>query len=379
MPRAVLFVLALVGCTFDHGLLPDAGVGSGSDASDGPKPGGPKVRQLDIDDTRVIGGPHAAFPLLVAITAPWLRTTASGGDVARTDGFDIWFSPDQAGNTKLPHELELYSPDAGTLIAWVRMPMLATDSVLYLHYGDPALSADPQNVPVVWSANFEAVFHLDAIADAAAKNTQLGSATSGAVTGAIDVAQLFDGADDNVDMGSATAIDDIFVDGGTVEAWFFAETFGEDVHGRIFDKGHTLGWSLWVNNNERAASLGFLHGTATATAGWGFWNTGTNSITLNAWHHVAVIYNKDSIANDAVFYIDGALATSVRIDTPSGSMLSDAANGLRAGNRAQLDRAFDGMLDELRLSSVVRSAGWIATGYQNQLQPATFVTVGPPL
>jgi biopolymer transport protein ExbB len=378
MPRAVLFVLALASCTFDHRVVAGDGGGSGAiDAPDATASGGAKVRMLDIDDARVIGGPHAAFPLLVSITAPWLRTTDKGGDVARMDGFDIWFSPDQAGVTKLPHEVELYSPDAGTLIAWVRMPMLAADSVVYLNYGNPALSADPQNVPAVWSSGFEAVFHLDAITDAAGKAAQIGSATSGTVAGAIDVAQLFDGADNNVDMGSATAVDDIFVDGGTAEAWFFAETFGEDVHGRIFDKGHTLGWSLWVNNNERASSLGFLHGTP--NGGWGFWNTASNSITLNQWHHVALVYNQDSVANAPVFYVDGALATSATIDAPSTTMVSDAAQSLRAGNRAQLDRGFDGMLDELRLSSVARDAGWIATEFRNQQEPAAFFTIGPPL
>jgi hypothetical protein len=378
MPRAVYFVLALAACNFDHASVPgdggdmlDTGDGGGSNT------GGPAVRMLDIDDTRVIGGPHADFPLLVSITAPWLRTIANGGSVVRSDGFDIYFSPDEAGVTKLAHEVELYAADSGTLVAWVRLSSLTAQTVLYIHYGDPALMVDPQNVPAVWNGTFESVFHLDALADATGKSSQLGATTSGTTTGPIDVAQLFDGADDNINIGSSAAVDDVFAAGGTAEAWFFAESFGEDVHGRIFDKGHVSGWSLWVNNNERASSLGFLHGTG--TGGWGYWNTTASSIKLNVWHHVALVYNKDSAANDPVFYIDGALATSSLIDTPSGTMVSDATIGLCAGNRAALDRAFDGMLDELRLSSVSRSAGWIATEYRNQLEPAAFLSVGPEL
>lgn len=381
MLRAAFLVLALAGCKFDHAHAvgdggPDMPLDDSRDAADGNR-GGPKARMLDIDDTRVSGGPHVDFPLLVSLTTPWLRTTDAGGDVARPDGFDIYFSPDAAGVTKLPHEVELYAPDTGTLIAWVKLPALMPETVLYIHYGDANLAVDPQNVPAVWSGGFEAVVHLDAIADATGKNTQLGATTSGSAMGAVDVARLFDGADDSVDLGSAEAVDDIFAGGGTAEAWLFAQSFGEDSHGRIFDKGHVAGWSLWVNNQERAASLGFLHGTASGS--WGFWNTATNSLALNAWHHVALVYNQDSAANDATFYLDGMLATSNVIDIPTGTMVSDGPVGLRAGNRAQLDRSFDGLLDELRLSSAVRSAGWIATEYANQLEPAAFVSAGPEL
>ena len=37
------------------------------------------------------------------------------------------------------------------------------------------------------------------------------------------------------------------------------------------------------------------------------------------------------------------------------------------------------MLDELRLSSVVRSSDWIATEYANQSDPTTFYAVSEPL
>jgi hypothetical protein len=36
----------------------------------------------------------------------------------------------------------------------------------------------------------------------------------------------------------------------------------------------------------------------------------------------------------------------------------------------------NGTLDEVRLSSTERSAGWVATEFANQKEPATFYTVG---
>jgi hypothetical protein len=37
---------------------------------------------------------------------------------------------------------------------------------------------------------------------------------------------------------------------------------------------------------------------------------------------------------------------------------------------------FDGIIDEVRVSNVVRSDCWIKTGYSNQNNPSTFYTVG---
>jgi hypothetical protein len=37
---------------------------------------------------------------------------------------------------------------------------------------------------------------------------------------------------------------------------------------------------------------------------------------------------------------------------------------------------FNGLLDELRISNTARSSGWIATEYNNQLNPGAFVNVG---
>lgn len=38
---------------------------------------------------------------------------------------------------------------------------------------------------------------------------------------------------------------------------------------------------------------------------------------------------------------------------------------------------YEGTIDELRIATVARTSGWIATEYANQSSPATFYTVGP--
>jgi hypothetical protein len=40
-------------------------------------------------------------------------------------------------------------------------------------------------------------------------------------------------------------------------------------------------------------------------------------------------------------------------------------------------RKFYGFIDEVRVSNIARSAAWILTEYNNQLNPTAFYTIGP--
>lgn len=369
-------------CQFAHGVLPadDATVAEPDtvhlrDASIDGMPTGPYVRRIDLDDSKITGGPHANFPLLVSLVEPWLRSRDNGGDVASADGLDIYFTVDPEGSARLAHEIEVYAADTGTLVAWVTVPSLVPESVVYLHYGDSTVMA-PGNAAAVWSSGYALVMHLTGTADATGKNTP---AVTGAMAaeGRIGGAYAFDGSSSRVALGSAAAIDNVFAGGGTAEAWFYADSFGEGSYGRFFDKGNQVGWSMFVNDEDLPRALGFVHGSG--GAGWGQWNSPANSVTLGAWHHVALVFDKGSSANNPAIYIDGVAVAVTEYTTPSGAMDSDAQNDLFAGNRAALDRTFDGRLDEMRLSTVARSADWIATGYRNQSDPSTFYTVSAPL
>ena len=344
-------------------------------------PGAPAelVRPIDLDDAKITGGPHADFPLLVAISATWLRDRTNGGDVARTDGFDIYFSADPQGTTRLAHEVELYTPDTGTLTAWVKIPSLVPTTVIYLHYGDPAITTSQEAVSEVWSGGFAFVMHLEDLTDATGHSTSLGSQNVTTAGGKLDQAMAFNGVSSQLGAGSATAIDDVFAAGGTAEGWFYANSYGESSYGRLFDKGEENGWGIYVANVGGIAlqALAFRHGGLGGSIG--SWFTPNGSVALGAWHHAAIVYDQSSAANDPTMYLDGVAMTAGQYDVPSGPMDSDAAASLTIGNRTSLDRTFDGTLDEMRLSSVVRDADWIATEVRNQDDPTAFYAIGAPL
>ena len=121
-------------------------------------------KEMIIDHTKVSGGSHRDFPVLISLKEADLKSAASGGHVARPRGEDILFTASD-GVTKLDHEMESYDPATGALRAWVRVPALSStaDTVLYLYYGNPAGDAG-QNSHAVWDANYRMVLHLQGAA-----------------------------------------------------------------------------------------------------------------------------------------------------------------------------------------------------------------------
>ena len=376
-----LVVAALGACSFSPGKLGgDAGQSDDvrvvTDANDLDAPGDmmivapAKVRSIDVTDALVSGGPHTSFPLLVSISATWLRSKANAGDVARDDAFDLYFASDVAGTTRLSHEIEVYTPTTGDLVAWVKVPSLTPTTVIYLHYGDPANTTDPQAVANVWTAGYELVAHMDGSGDATGKSTTATSTGLTAATGKVGPAQAFDGSTSVADFGSDTALDNLWDGGGTAEGWVFADTYGEAGFGRVFSKA----WILFVVSDSTTGvtnSMSFYYSD-------GQWFAPSNSLSLGSWHHVSVRYDPSALTNKPIFFVDGVLVATVDYAQPTAALDDDLASTL-VGDRPTRFRAFDGSLDELRLSSVVRGDAWLLTQYLNQAAPAAFYTVSAPL
>ncbi|MGB5725661.1 MAG: LamG-like jellyroll fold domain-containing protein [Thiogranum sp.] len=180
---------------------------------------------------------------------------------------------------------------------------------------------------------------------------------TGQDNGALD----FDGTDDYVDLTSDAELDDLFVGGATVMAWIYPRSWGESVNGRILDKtseisGDRDGWMIAVKGDTPA--IQFAQGF---TGVRGFWRSQSGTVALNAWVHVAVVYDASSDANDAEIYLDGVKQSPLVEITPSGTIRSDASISLRMGNWAQdTTRTFDGIIDDVRIYDRMLSAAEIA-------------------
>lgn len=346
------------------GGLPDPDGNPDPDlAGDGDGPPTTSGFRRRIEVTGPVTGSHANFPLLVSLVDAQLATVASGGHVANADGSDLRFSLDPEGAQPLVRELERYDPATGTLVAWVALPTLQNGTVLFLHYGDADQPATGDPATVWTTAQFAGVWHLTGDGDAAGENATFTVSGATAEVGQIAGGRRFDGSDDTIDLGSAAAIDEVYTGGGTVETWMLAETTGENGAGRVMEKGS------WVITFSSGA-LRFFH---EFTGNDGDWQTPA-ALVLNQWHHVAVVYDRGAIAT---IYVDGAVATT-QTQTPTGNAIADAGGTLLLGDRPGAgDRAYDGVLDEVRFSTVERDAGWIAASHRNQLAPGQFLAIGP--
>lgn len=161
--------------------------------------------------------------------------------------------------------------------------------------------------------------------------------------GKIGQALNFDGINDYVDLDNPTKLNNIFTRGGTISAWIYIRTFGDNTAGRILDKQQAdVGWLFFLNTNNR---LAFLYNFDPVGATW---LTPNGSLERGKWHHVAVTFSSASSANDPRMYIDGVEVT-VDDQTPSGNEIDDTGQVLTIGDRTATDRSFDGSIDELRV------------------------------
>ncbi|MFQ6070095.1 MAG: DUF2341 domain-containing protein, partial [Candidatus Aminicenantales bacterium] len=167
-------------------------------------------RPITIDSTKVSGTSNlSSFPFLFNSTLSYLATTANGGKVQNSNGYDIVFASAD-GTTKYDHEIEKYDGTSGTFVAWVRIPTLAynTDTVIYIYYGNTSITSSQENAAGVWSSSYKGIWHLKEdpsgtapqMDDSTSNSNDLttsGSMTSGdQVAGKTDGSLDLDGADD---------------------------------------------------------------------------------------------------------------------------------------------------------------------------------------
>src|SRR4030042_4291597 len=107
----------------------------------------------------------------------------------------------------------------------------------------------------------------------------------------------------------------------------------------------------------------FSDGTATSIDG----NTGWK---WNTWHHL--VATVDTQARTIKVYLAGVEKLSGTF--AAGKSIISTTNPLLVSDINQ--RWVKGIIDEIRISNITRSAAWIQTSYNNQKDPTTFHTIG---
>jgi uncharacterized delta-60 repeat protein len=330
-------------------------------------------KAVTISSSRVGGSTDLVdFPVLVHFTDPQLALAA--GRVQRADGADIVFREGCAG-AALDHEVEKFDSGTGELIAWVRVPLLRQnmDTVLFLYYGNASVACSTQNPAGVW-ASHRGVWHLDEtppgpFADASANpNDATAAATPPIqVAGRIGTALQFDFATDR----HLAVVDHSTLDlptNMTVSAW--VRTTSADAQDRVILAkwgGSGSGWQNYWLGKFAAAELRFnVDGGASQ-----YVSAAITSINDGSWHYVVGV--ADAAGSALRLFVDGTLRASAAYDGTSETGSSELHLSNNPGWPSQF---WDGFLDEARVSSAARGAGWIQTEYNNQSSPGTFASLG---
>ncbi|MDD2954483.1 MAG: DUF2341 domain-containing protein, partial [Parabacteroides sp.] len=311
------------------------------------------------------------FPVLVSLIDDDLK--ASAGKVKKDDGSDIIFTlPDK---TPLNYEIESYDKDTGKLVAWVKIPQLndannAADTVLYMYYGNALASTNTTvNIQGVWDSSFKMVQHMNQDPSGAAPQfinstsnvnngtSSAGMASNDPISGEIGGANSFDGKDDQISCGNNSSLD--ITSAVTITLWI-KRSGNQVAFSKVIDKhGVSSGFFIhFLDDSTNSLAFSFYDSMGTSHSSI------MKSIDDNVWTNIAVTFDGNNIN-----IYKNAIGSSVSFN----GNISSTTNSTILGGNSFNTQFFSGSLDEVRISSVARSADWIKTEYNNQSDPSSFI------
>ncbi|MFW9849402.1 MAG: hypothetical protein ACFFF4_09685, partial [Candidatus Thorarchaeota archaeon] len=321
------------------------------------------------------------FPLLVSFAEPGIFPSK-----VQTDGDDFVFVQN---DLVVPHEIDRYDSGTGRLVAWVRMNLSSTvDNDFLVYYGNPYVGSteDPYGV---WSNNYEAVWHLnEGNSEPTHRDSTIGNYTGikngNTLTSGIDssYAQQFDGSD-WIEVNSSRGLNP--VGDVTISGWFRLDAaftgasspsmvlvekyLNPDIQFYIALAGADY---LEAGVPKGALTAGFEQGgehtTYTSTVTW----------ASNTWYHFVFYMDADTTSNNAI-YINGLLNTGGQVGTQSPLNLSYSTHWGLGGRYVDTSEfptgeAFlTGRMEEVRITAGSRTAGWIASEYNNTVRQSQFI------
>ncbi|HXI56008.1 MAG TPA: DUF2341 domain-containing protein [Polyangia bacterium] len=336
------------------------------------------------------------FPVALKIPANTIDPAAAG-----VAGADVRFV--DASGKVLARDIESWDAQ-GAAIVWLKLPTLPVDSAapLYMYYGAAGSPPPAGDRQAVWPTPYAAVWHFAGKADDATMNHFDGAAVQAAFdAGKLGQAAKFSGAaHDHIGLARGAAIisgaqavtESAWVKTGTIDKGSFGAVLAIGTADKTGDLGRT---QLYVWGSSASYPFGgqplrnALYGEINpdeVPSGWDFVASPVDAIQPGQWHYITVVF--DAKGKSTSVYVDGALVAGP-LETPG-----HGGGAPRAGNwthtsfpTTPTDRVvigaledlshgyFDGLIDELRVETVARSASWIAA--QAIAVTGDAITLGP--
>jgi hypothetical protein len=310
-------------------------------------------KKITIQNTNV-DSDLSNFPLYVKISSD-----PNIGAHAQADGDDIIFTLAD-GVTQIPYEKEAFGIAGGNAIGhfWVKVPTVYSSHTtdIFMYYGNPNANnmEDSENV---WDSSFKLVHHfgedlwsgtsgevIDSTSNAF-NGTRIGDATT-ISNGKIGRGGTFDG-NDYVSSGDATPSNNF-----TLSFWALHDTdltemsnawYGYPVIKQSAD--FCMGWQGWTDG----WSISFQDSNDTRV----FTDSTDQYATANTWYHIVGVY-------------DGSYLRIYKNSSQVRAVQKGNYSLYHDGTHVYSGYQWDGLVDEVRISSTIRSASWIKLEYRNQ-------------
>jgi len=345
-------------------------------------------KKITVTNT-MVSGSLANFPILFS--------SGTDPDLAGINSLSVKFY-DSASKVSLPFEYEKWNSTTGDMIAWVQLPNISsaktagqpgvTGNTFYMYYDKAGEVTSSENPTGVWDSNYRMVLHMSGNGTNVPDSTSYGNsgtkagagepAPSGGIAGS---SQLFDGSNDWINCsGQGTdKVNNLNFIGNenedfTLEAWVKSrappvENYQIMSH---FHRDGGEGFRQFVDFQIDSNNLFYFRIKSGATT-IDIEDTTVHPLS-GAWHYA--VMRRDA-GTDLQAYVDGI---HIETDTNDNNLHLDIKYpftiGCRSGSDAdQVGRWFNGNLDEVRVSDIVRSQEWLWTTY-NTISANSFLTIG---
>ena len=305
------------------------------------------------------------FPQLINIT----NTT---GMLSNYNDLRFYNASCDNGGSLLPYEIENYT--ASSALVWVGIPNFVTgNNTIALYFKNATSVNSGQNASGVWDSNFMGVWHmanLNATDSTSNGNncTETGVTLNG--TGEIDSSLNFAGGSAsylNCSNKSSLHINTNL----TIEAWVNSKAT-KVAYGKIVYKSYTSNAAPFTEYGLGLDSTGTKYMFEVTTNGTQTVMPGVTNVSNGNWQQIIGVYN----GTDMLIYVNGALENN----TAKSGNISNYNQSLFIGsNGMNLAQSWNGTLDELRISSTIRSPQWINQSYQMEANNSALIVLSPPL
>jgi len=297
------------------------------------------------------------FPVLIRLTSANFNFSQ-----VQATGTDIRFT--KADNTFLPYEIERWDSAGSQAEIWVKVDtVFGNDSTQYftMYWGNKQAADSSNGTHVFDTANgFIGVWHMNENASTGAacikdrtfnanNATPFGSmASANSVNGVVGKGLRFNGTNDYLNAGNVSLHANY-----SVGLWVMLDTLGE--YERLLYKNSS--YTLWYDKDSASIRMEQM---GTGTWWYGLLEDGGTRVpmTTETWYYVTATFDQTAIR----LYVNGMeVSMSNAISIIPGTSSSPLFIGKSDGTSF-----VRGMMDEIRIERVARSADWIRLCYMNQ-------------